>query len=54
MKSLWHHFWSMIGKHIDNKVEAHKVTTQDQRADYLTKGLPREVFERNRKDNQGW
>jgi uncharacterized membrane protein len=45
----WHWFWS----HAD-EFEVHKVTTQFQRADYFTKGLPREPFERNRLLVQGW
>jgi hypothetical protein len=31
-----------------------KVSTKEQLADYLTKGLPREVFEYIRKLVQGW
>jgi len=31
-----------------------KIGTHDQRADYLTKALPRLAFENNRKHVQGW
>ena len=47
----WHFFWS----HVKNgNVEVVKVSTVDQCADYLTKGLVREVFERCRRLSQGW
>ena len=47
----WHFFWS----HVRNgSVTIHKIDTKDQRADYLTKGLNREAFERVRKLVQGW
>jgi hypothetical protein len=35
-------------------VTIHRIETWRQAADYLTKGLSREVFERIRKINQGW
>jgi hypothetical protein len=47
----WHFFWA----HVNNgDVDVLKVDTKLQRADYLTKGLPREPFEGNRMLNQGW
>ncbi|KAI2513916.1 hypothetical protein MHU86_300 [Fragilaria crotonensis] len=47
----WHFFWH----HVRNgDVEVLKIATTDQLADYLTKGLNREVFERIRKLAQGW
>lgn len=47
----WHWFW----EHARNKeFEVLKVDTKDQRADYLTKGLTRELFEHNRLLVQGW
>ena len=47
----WHWFWC----HVKNGlVEVIKVDTTDQIADYLTKGLPRETFEKLRKLAQGW
>ena len=45
----WHWFWA----HKD-EFEMHKVGTHDQRADYFTKALPRELFENNRLQVQGW
>ena len=47
----WHFFWSYVR---DGSIEIHKIETQSQRADYLTKGLNRESFERIRKLVQGW
>ena len=47
----WHFFWDQVK---DGHVKVVKVPTQDQCADYLTKGLVREVFERCRRLNQGW
>ena len=47
----WHFFWSYVR---NGTVEIHKIDTQSQRADYLTKGLNRESFERVRKLVQGW
>jgi hypothetical protein len=47
----WHFFWH----HVRNgDVEVLKIATTDQLADYLTKGLNRDVFERIRKLAQGW
>ena len=47
----WHFFW----EHVRNgTIEVVKVPTADQCADYLTKGLVREVFERCRRLSQGW
>lgn len=47
----WHFFWS----HVQNgEVVVLKIDTKEQWADYLTKGLNREVFERIRKLVQGW
>ncbi len=52
----WHHFWSHVsqdgGK--DGKIVVEKVESSQQAADYLTKPLPRELFENNRKIIQGW
>ena len=45
----WHWFWSH-----SNEFEIHKVESRDQRADYLTKALNRELFENNRLNVQGW
>ena len=47
----WHHFWNSVNK---GEVSIHRIETSRQAADYLTKGLAREVFERIRKINQGW
>ena len=47
----WHFFWH----HVTNgDVQVLKIATTDQLADYLTKGLNRETFERIRKLAQGW
>ena len=46
-----HFFW----EHINNGFAiVSKIDTNNQRADYLTKGLTFEKFEYNRKQNQGW
>ena len=46
----WHFFW----EHVRNgTIEVVKVPTEDQCADYLTKGLVREVFEQCRRLSQG-
>ena len=47
----WHFFWDQIR---NGNVEIVQVPSAEQCADYLTKGLPREVFERCRRQNQGW
>ena len=47
----WHFFWSHVR---DGSIHIQKIDTQSQRADYLTKGLTREAFERVRKLVQGW
>ena len=47
----WHFFWA----HVKNgEVELFKIDTKLQRADYLTKGLPRKTFETIRELVQGW
>ena len=50
----WHHFWSHIGRNEDGKIEIEKIESRKQAADYLTKALPRELYEHNRKLVQGW
>jgi hypothetical protein len=56
----WHHFWSVVTRdpdesnRPDGKILVEKVGTTRQGADYLTKSLPREVFEKNRRLIQGW
>ena len=47
----WHHFWQHVR---DRTIDIQKICTTEQRADYLTKGLSRESFERIRKLVQGW
>jgi hypothetical protein len=49
----FHFFWSHINDKKKN-MECLKVDTREQRADYLTKGLTRELFEHCRELNQGW
>ena len=50
----WHHFWQHVGLAADGKIEVHKVETSKQAADYLTKGLTKDLFENNRKIIQNW
>jgi hypothetical protein len=56
----WHHFWSVVtgdpeeSLGPDGKILVEKVDTTRQGGDYLTKPLPREVFENNRRLIQGW
>jgi hypothetical protein len=45
----WHWFWD----HAD-EFELVKIASRDQRADYFTKALTRELFEHNRMLVQGW
>lgn len=47
----WHFFWSEVK---NGNIVVERVDTRLQRADYMTKGLPRVLFENNRKLNQGW
>ena len=49
----FHFFWSHINDKRKN-IQCLKVHTKEQRADYLTKGLTRELFEHCRELNQGW
>jgi hypothetical protein len=46
-----HHFWHHV---TTGKIVVSKIDTAEQRADYLTKGLARESFEKIRKLVQGW
>lgn len=46
----WHWFWSFFPAEFN----IFKVESRFQRADYLTKGLPRPAFENNRRLTQGW
>ena len=47
----WHWFWD---HHDKGHFTIHKVSTTVMKADGLTKGLVRELFEQSRKLNQGW
>ena len=49
----WHFFWSHLNDK-DKNIECVKVASQDQQADYLTKGLTKEAFAHCRSLNQGW
>ena len=49
----FHFFWSYVNDK-QNNTQCIKVDTKEQRADYLTKGLPRDAFENCRFLNQGW
>jgi hypothetical protein len=48
-----HFFWSHVNDK-DKRITCVKVDTKSQRADYLTKGLTRELFENCHQLNQGW
>ena len=53
----WHFFWSYVyhpDRNPDGWLIVEKCPTEEQNADYLTKGLSREVFEKNRQRVQGW
>jgi hypothetical protein len=53
----WHFFWSHVyhpDRNPNGWLIVEKCSTDMQDADYLTKGLPREVFEKNRQRVQGW
>jgi hypothetical protein len=51
----WHFFWSHITNgNCNHSVTVNKVDTKLQDADYMTKGLPREPYEKNRFRVQGW
>jgi hypothetical protein len=53
----WHFFWSHVYHPTNNPdgwMMVHKCATDLQDADYLTKGLPRDTHEANRKRVQGW
>jgi hypothetical protein len=47
----WHWFWHHVDK---GHVDIDRINTLLMRADGLTKGLVRDLFEKNRKLNQGW
>ena len=47
----WHFFWEHVNSGL---IVIKKVETENQGADYLTKGLPKDSYERNRKLIQGW
>ena len=49
----FHFFWSYVNN-VDNNTKCVRISTNEQRADYLTKGLTKDTFERYRKMNQGW
>jgi hypothetical protein len=50
----WHFFWEQVKETKTATVKISKINTEDQRADFLTKGLSKETFERMRALNQGW
>ena len=49
----FHFFWHHVNDSELN-ITCLKVDTKNQRADYLTKGLTRDLFEHCRCQNQGW
>lgn len=53
----WHHFWSCVKPTEDGvlpEIKVLRVDTNLQDADFLTKGLVKDVFEANRKRVIGW
>ena len=51
LHTKWHWFW----QHYKNgDFTVHKCATKDQKGDYMTKGLVRDLFENNRRSTQGW
>ena len=52
----WHFFWEHVRckRNPTGTVLVSPIATDEQRADYLTKGLPAEKFEALRKLSQGW
>ena len=49
----FHFFWSIVNDKAKN-MQFLKVDTKQQRADYLTKGLTKDLFQHCRELNQGW
>jgi hypothetical protein len=49
----FHFFWHHVNDE-SNNLKVVKVETTKQKADYLTKGLSKDLFENCRKLNQGW
>ena len=49
----FHFFWSYINDE-KNHISCVKVASSEQKADYLTKALSKDLFENCRKLNQGW
>ena len=47
----YHHYWEMVN---ELKIIVEQCPTDQQKADYLTKGLYKPAFEACRKSNQGW
>ena len=47
----YHFFWQYVK---NGTIIVEPISTADQLADYLTKGLTREIFERIQKAVQGW
>ena len=47
----YHHFWQFVK---DETFKILRIKSEDQKADYLTKGLAVVLFEKNRKSSQGW
>ena len=49
----FHFFWDYINNE-SNNTKCVKVPTKEQKADYLTKGLTKDLFQHCRHLNQGW
>ena len=49
----YHFFWSYINED-DNNTKCERISTEFQKADYLTKGLPKITFAKCHHLNQGW
>jgi hypothetical protein len=51
----WHWFWAHVNNpDRDQRIEVLRIDSANQLADYFTKGLPRDLFEHNRRGVQGW
>ncbi|KAL7575693.1 hypothetical protein ACA910_011510 [Epithemia clementina (nom. ined.)] len=47
----YHHFWEQVR---NKTIKISQISTTEQRADLLTKGLPPQVFETIRRYNHSW
>ncbi|KAL7578664.1 hypothetical protein ACA910_009806 [Epithemia clementina (nom. ined.)] len=47
----YHHFWEQV---CNKTIKISQISTTEQCADFLTEGLPPQVFETIHRYNQGW